>query len=76
MHTGPVTSTDPVRVPSAEFAGDEFWRRLNRLADDRGHQGHPRWLVGEIEQLNRYRLLCSQCDVVVVEMMVDLEPTV
>lgn len=67
-----MTSADPVHVPQAAFAGDEFWRRLNRLAD-RGHEGHPRWLVGETEQLNRYRLECVRCGTTVVEVMVDLE---
>ncbi|MGI5214871.1 hypothetical protein [Plantactinospora sp. CA-290183] len=64
-------TSEPVHVPQAVFGGDEFWRRLDRLADERGHRGHTRGLVGESQPDNRYRLYCDRCDVAIVEMAVD-----
>ncbi|MGI5213423.1 hypothetical protein [Plantactinospora sp. CA-290183] len=64
-------TSEPVRVPQAVFGGGEFWRRLDRLADDRGHQGHTRWLVGESEPDNWYKLYCDRCNLSIVEMIVD-----
>jgi hypothetical protein len=62
---------EPLRVPVGVFGGTRFWSRLNQLATERGHGEHTRWLVGEAERTDRYRLMCQQCDAAVVEMLVD-----
>lgn len=67
---------EPVRVRAAVFGSDRFWRHLNRLADDAGHEGHTRWLSGRLDPDNAYTLWCQRCDAAVVEMLVDREPAV
>lgn len=44
------------------FAGDRFWAALDRLADRRGHDGHPRILVGLADPTSRYELRCVRCE--------------
>ncbi|MGI5211412.1 hypothetical protein [Plantactinospora sp. CA-290183] len=69
-----MTEPEPHHIPQAVFGGGEFWQRLDRLADTSGHQGHSRWLVGESDHTNRYRLWCDQCEASVVDLLVDREP--
>jgi hypothetical protein len=69
-------TTELRHVPQAVFGGDQFWRRLNQLADGLGHVGHQRWLIGDAGATDRYWLRCSGCDVAVVEIVVDREPEV
>lgn len=66
--------TEPVSIPQAAFAGPQFWQRLNRLANDAGHEGHPRALTDQAEPTNVYRLRCERCSVSVVEIVVDRSP--
>jgi hypothetical protein len=49
-------------VAQEVFAGDRFWAALDRLADRRGHDEHPRVLVGLIDPINRYELRCVRCE--------------
>jgi hypothetical protein len=69
-----VTTPDPVQVRQAVFGSDRFWARLNQLADARGHEGHTRWLTGQIDLSNAYTLWCQRCGTAAVEMLVDREP--
>lgn len=58
-------------IPQAVFGGVQFWQRLNRLANDAGHEGHLRALVGQVEHDDRYELYCQRCEAAIVEMAVD-----
>ena len=62
--------TDALVVPAAVFGGDEFWRRLNREADRRGHEGHLRTLTGQQDPTDVYQLWCQRCEMSIVELMV------
>lgn len=70
------TRPDPLHVRQAVFGSDRFWAHLNSMADDRGHEGHTRYLTGQADPNNAYALRCQQCGSVVVEMVVDREPAV
>jgi hypothetical protein len=57
-------------VPQQAFAGRAFWTRVNQFADQTGHQGHARMLVGHTDPTHRYTLRCLTCDRAVVDICV------
>ncbi|MET8354154.1 MULTISPECIES: hypothetical protein [unclassified Micromonospora] len=61
----------PLIEPASTFGSTPFWRRLNRLAAERGHAEHPTMLVGSAEVTDRYGLRCTRCDETVVSIGVD-----
>jgi hypothetical protein len=52
------------------FAGDRFWAALDRLAQRRGHDEHPRMLRGTTESTGRYELRCVGCEQTIATMEV------
>ncbi|HKT04748.1 MAG TPA: hypothetical protein VJT31_34980 [Rugosimonospora sp.] len=65
---------DHLVVQQSVFAGERFWVALNRLADQRGHDGHQRYLCGSVEHTDQYALRCITCDRVIATMLVEREP--
>ncbi len=60
--TSDVGEPEHLLVAQDVFAGDRFWAALDRLADRRGHDAHPRILVGLTDPTSRYELRCVRCE--------------
>lgn len=65
-----VMATEELVCRADGFAGLRFWRDLERLAVQNGHEDHPFYLVGETKFLNRYHLMCPRCSATIVTVTV------